>query len=50
MNTPEHPAGCGDELLLHIVTTVERASRSALLHSLRASILRARSGSIGLRA
>jgi hypothetical protein len=31
-------------------TTVERVSRSAWLHSLRASILRARSGPVGLRA
>jgi hypothetical protein len=50
MNTSEHPRGRVDQLLLHIVTTVERASRSAWLHSLRASILRARSGPIGLRA
>jgi hypothetical protein len=35
-----------DELLLHIVITVEQASRSAWLHSLRASVLRARSGPI----
>jgi len=50
MDPSEHPAGRVDKLLLHIVTTVEWASRSAWLHSLRASILRARSGPVGLRA